>query len=245
VYELEISTSDYILTLGRGRRYVPIGYIKSHLVVSRNAGGWSAFATGWYSVALRDPAAPYVKLRLIDTPALSGEYDCNYSLDMSSEASDAYARRDHLIDAVALMHSAKKSVSFACQQRLRLYQRNLQFCNLTVVNSFSNPEELIQRGSIIYEKESTHDEEGQPREPTHREVLDQLRGDRTSHFKLLFGPFMSTAQFFVDRNPKAEFAYIELLSRNTVCNILASWVASWKKGNQQSPNGEPSDEMEE
>lgn len=69
VFDMEISTSNYVLTLKRSGRCVPIGYIESHIVVSRNAGGWSVFTETRYSIALRDPAAPYAKLRLIDTSA--------------------------------------------------------------------------------------------------------------------------------------------------------------------------------
>jgi GTPase SAR1 family protein len=221
IYDLEVPFTDYKLVHAQDDTDYEVPSLDDEETFLTGA-WWRKQTRSKYKVVPKQPDGLCFRLRLIDTPGLDDSEGKDYEnmgdvLGMLNKMSQKPVRWEREINAVVLVYNANSAFSFSFQKTLRNYQRCMPnlFGGLAVINTnFSVTTWAQKRQHFIRENLLQGSETAKTR---------LMRERRTEFTRILD---RSATHFFIDSKPRNNFMFDELLSRNTVSDILNFWAAS-------------------
>ncbi|KAK3329985.1 hypothetical protein B0H66DRAFT_42662 [Apodospora peruviana] len=219
-YDLEVPTSDYTLVDKGTRQDFEVPDIAMDEEKLLNGNRWKKMTSQKYHVRLRNPDAPYLRLHLIDTPGLDDSEGKDYenmedvlgTLNRLSQADEAWKRQ---LNAIVLVYNANNAFCSSFQSIIRHYHQCMPnlFGTMAVVNTHFDLVNLSQKRAHLIREKLLNTNTG---DSARRRILK----GRADDFKKLHGQGLSPTHFFIDNRPTSRSAYAELLSRNTISDIL-------------------------
>lgn len=220
-YDLEVPLTDYkLVQVANGEDYaVPELDREAEFL---GAGWWRKQTHSKYAITKRQPNGPRMRLRLIDTPGLDDCEGKDYEnmeavLKFLNEKAQSTEKWERDIHALVFVYNFNGSFTRSFQQTLKDYERCMPnlFGGLTVVNTNFNVAAWAQkRQHLIREQLLGSTETAKVR----------IMKERRAAFAKISN--RNPAHFFIDNKPKESLAFDELLSCNTICDILNYWSNS-------------------
>ncbi|KAK1750069.1 hypothetical protein QBC47DRAFT_332421 [Echria macrotheca] len=224
-YDVEIPTSEYIMfdRETRGHADVPDIAVDEQRVLENN--WWRKQSTSRFDIRLQDPDAPYLRLRLIDTPGLDDSANKDFenmqdvltTLNGLSKSPNEWERN---VNAIVLIYNSNNAFSYSFQTVIKHYHDCMPnlFGGLAVVNTHFDLASLgRKKAHLIRDKLLSS-----PADSARASIIKQ----RAADFRQALGEKLSPRHFFLDSKPKETLAYAELLSRNTIAHIVSFWSAA-------------------
>ncbi|OIW28704.1 hypothetical protein CONLIGDRAFT_390352 [Coniochaeta ligniaria NRRL 30616] len=224
-FDVEIPTSEYIMFDRETRREVDVPDIAvdEHRVLDGN--WWRKQSSSRFDIRLRDPDAPYLKLRLIDTPGLDDSANKDFenmqdvltALNALAKSSEEWKRS---INAIVLVYNSNNAFSFSFQTVIKHYHQCMPnlFGGLAVINTHFDLANLSRKKAHLIRDRLLSSNADNAR----ANIIKQ----RAADFKKALGENLGPSHFFLDSKPKETLAYPELLSRNTIASIVSFWRAA-------------------
>ncbi|KAL8389057.1 hypothetical protein RB595_008822 [Gaeumannomyces hyphopodioides] len=215
VYDLDIQHSPYaIFDRHTGQEVPDITTDETNLIRNWRKGSKD------YELRPLDRNAPYLKLRLIDTPGLDDSEGGDYqnmesilsTLNSMSQAEMPWKRK---INALVLVYSSKNPFSSSFQTAVRNYHQCMPnlFSTMAFVNTHFDVNHLRQERDKLVRLKQFLDK---PDESARRAIARS----RADAFRELVGLGLEPTYFYVDNRPPRHNLWSELLSRNTIINFI-------------------------
>lgn len=220
-YDLEVPLTDYkLVQVANGEDYaVPELDREAEFLV---AGWWRKQTRSKYAIKKRQPNGPRMRLRLIDTPGLDDCEGKDYEnmeavLKFLNEKAQSSEKGEREIHALVFVYNFNSSFTHSFQQTLKDYERCMPnlFGGLTVVNTNFNVTAWAQKRQHLIREQLL--------ESTETAKVRIMKERRAAFSKI---SNRNPAHFFIDNKPKESLAFDELLSCNTICDILNYWSNS-------------------
>ncbi|KLU82806.1 hypothetical protein MAPG_01874 [Magnaporthiopsis poae ATCC 64411] len=219
-YDLEVPMSQYVL-IDRMTGEVVDGIASDEATLMTQ---WRRIKATDYAIRMADANPLYLKLHLIDTPGLDDSEGKDYenmedvlgTLNRLSQAKEPWKRK---LNAMVLVYNSNNSFSGSFQTIVQNYHKCMPnlFETMAVVNTHFDMANLSQkrlhllRQGVISAAESAR-----------RAVM----GTRAEDFKRLVGLPLAPTHFHVDNRPGDRNAYADIVSRNTIADLVAFLAAS-------------------
>ncbi|KAK0741549.1 hypothetical protein B0T18DRAFT_420344 [Schizothecium vesticola] len=224
-YDVEIPTSEYVMFDRETRNEVDVPDIAVHEHKVLDGNWWRKQSSSRFDIRLRDPDAPYLKLRLIDTPGLDDSANKDFenmqdvltTLNTLAKSPDEWQRN---INAIVLVYNANNAFSYSFQTVIKHYHQCMPnlFGGLAVINTHFDLASLGRKKAHLLRDKLL----SSPNDSARASIVKQ----RATDFRKALGETLSPSHFFLDSKPKETLAYPELLSRNTIAHIAAFWRAA-------------------
>ncbi|KAK0636073.1 hypothetical protein B0T17DRAFT_612857 [Bombardia bombarda] len=221
-FDVDVPTSEYVLIDREKRQVFDVPDIATDEDKVLGGGWWRRQRSDMYDIRPRDPQAPYLRLRLIDTPGLDDSENKDFenmedvlrTLNNLSRSSEEWERQ---ISAIVLVYNSNNPFSFSFQTVIKHYHQCMPnlFGGLAVVNTHFDLANLSRRKAHLIRDKLL----GSDKDSARNSIIKQ----RAEDFRKALGETLSPNHFFLDSKPKETLAYPELLSRNTVAHILSFW----------------------
>ncbi|KAL8419276.1 hypothetical protein RB594_002480 [Gaeumannomyces avenae] len=221
VYDLDVQLSQYaIFNKETGLEIPDITADEMSLIRNWRKGSKDG------ELMLLNPHAHYVKLRLIDTPGLDDSEGKDYqnmesvlgALNSMSQAEETWKRK---INALVLVYNSKNTFSSSFQAAVKNYHQSMPnlFGTMAFVNTHFDVNHLRQERSKLVQLKQLLDK---PEESARRAIAV----GRADAFRKLVGLGLKPTYFYVDNRPPAGKLWSELLSRNTIIDLVTYLAAS-------------------
>ncbi|KAF5021792.1 hypothetical protein F66182_6167 [Fusarium sp. NRRL 66182] len=223
-YYVEVPTSDYMLVDKETSLdfEVPDLAMDEEKILSGNR--WKKMTSVKYNIRLQDPNAPYLKLHLIDTPGLDDSKGRDFenmedvlsTLNRHAQSKEPWMRQ---LNAIVLVYNANNAFSSSFQDIIKYYHQCMPnlFGTMAVVNTHFDLVNLSQKRQHLIRDGFLNKTDN-----ARRRILK----GRAEDFKKLHGQGLDPTHFFIDNRPPERSAYAELLSRNTISDIIMYLHAS-------------------
>jgi len=221
IYNFEVPLTDYkLVTIGDERDYDIPDLDDEEKFLS--GAWWKKQTRTKCAIRPRRRHGPVIKLRLIDTPGLDDSDGKDYEnmedvLSTLNRLAQSPVKWEREIDALALVYNANGSFSYSFQKTLKDYERCMPnlFGGLSVINTnFSVTNWASKRQHLIREQLLGSTETSKIR----------IIKERRAEFAKILG--RNPTHFFIDNKPKSNFMFDELVSCNTISDILNFWANS-------------------
>lgn len=220
-YDLEVPLTDYkLVQVGNGEDYaVPNSDREDEFL---GAGWWRKQTRAKYAVKKCQPNGPRMRIRLIDTPGLDDCDGTDYEnmeavLKFLNEKAQSFEKWEREIHALVFVYNFNSSFTYSFQQTLKDYERCMPnlFGGLTVVNTYFNVTAWAQKRQHLIQEQLLGSTET---------AKVRIMKERRAEFSKILN--RNPTHFFIDNKPKKSLAFDELLSCNTICDILNYWSNS-------------------
>lgn len=218
VYDLELPLTDYkLISIENGRDYDVPSIEEEEKIL---AGAWWKKQTkAKFAIKQRHHHSPLVRLRLIDTPGLDDSEGKDYEnmkdvLEILNTMAKSPVKEERSINALALVYNANSPFSYSFQKTLKDYERSMPnlFGGLAVINTnFSVTAWAQKRQHLLQEKLLGSSETAK----------DRVIRERRAEFAKILG--RNPSHFYIDNKPNKRYMYDELVSCNTISDILNFW----------------------
>lgn len=220
-YDLEVPLTEYkLVQVANGEDHaVPELDMEDEFL---GAGWWKKQTRSKYAVKKRQQDGPCMRLRLIDTPGLDDCGGRDYEnmeavlkfLNEKAQSSEKWEREIH---ALVFVYNFNGSFTYSFQQTLKDYERCMPnlFGGLTVVNTNFNVTAWAQKRQHLIREQLLGSTET---------AMVRIMKERRAAFARILN--RNATHFFIDNKPKESLAFDELLSCNTISDILNYWSNS-------------------
>lgn len=220
-YDLEIPLTDYkLVQVANGEDYAVPDVDREDEFLG--AGWWKKQTRSKYAVKKCQPNGPRMRLRLIDTPGLDDSDGTDYEnleavLKFLNEKAQSLEKWEREIHALVFVYNFNNSFTYSFQQTLKDYERCMPnlFGGLTVVNTNFNVTAWAQKRQLLIREQLLGSTEA---------AKVRIMKERRAEFAKTLN--RNPTHFFIDNKPKESLAFDELLSCNTICDILNYWSNS-------------------
>ena len=183
---------------------------------------WKKQTKSRLAIKQRQSHGPCIRLRLIDTPGLDDSEGKEYEnmkdvLGMLNTMAQSLIKEERDINALALVYNSNGSFSYSFQKTLKDYERSMPnlFGGLAVINTNFSVTALAQKRQHLIREHLLGSSET---------AKDRVVKERRAEFSKILG--RNPAHFFIDNKPNSKYMYDELLSCNTISDILNFWANS-------------------
>ena len=223
IYTLEVPLTDYLLIdLNTGAEHeVPNPHDEEHIF---KEAWWKKQTRSKYAIRARQAHDPRIQLRVIDTPGLDDSEGKDFEnmsnvLATLNDLSMAPLEWERSVHTIFLVYNANNCFSNSFQNVIENYERCMpnRFGGLSVVNTNVSMTVLAQKRQHLLRNEVLG---------TSENARSRTVKERQADFAKIFGSGRNPTHFFIDNRPGATLAYDELVSRNTISNILNFWAES-------------------
>ena len=221
VYDLEVPLTDYkLVEIDGGRDYEVPSLEEEEKIL---AGAWWRKQTrSRLAIKQRQAHGPLIRLRLIDTPGLDDSEGKDYEnmehvLGTLNTLAQSPNEEDRGINALALVYNANGSFSYSFQKTMKDYERSMPnlFGGLAVINTNFSVTALAQKRQHLIREHLLG---------TSETAKDRVVKERRAEFYRILG--RNPAHFFIDNKPNSKYMYDELVSCNTISDVLSFWANS-------------------
>ena len=221
VYDLEVPLTDYKLVEIEGGRDYEVPSVEEEEKILAGA-WWKKQTKSRLAIKQRQSRGPLIRLKLIDTPGLDDsegkDYDnMEHVLGMLNELAQSPNEEDRGINALALVYNANGAFSYSFQKTMKDYERSMPnlFGGLAVINTNFSVTALAQKRQHLIREHLLG---------TSETAKDRVVKERRAEFFRILG--RNPAHFFIDNKPNSKYMYDELVSCNTISDVLNFWANS-------------------
>lgn len=221
VYDLEVPLTDYkLVSIEDGADYDVPSIEEEEKIL---AGAWWKKQTkSKLAIKQQHLNGPLIRLRLIDTPGLDDSEGKDYEnmkdvLEILNKMASSPVEEERAINALALVYNANSPFACSFQKTLKDYERSMPnlFGGLAVINTnFSVTAWAQKRQRLLQEKLLGSSETAK----------DRVIRERRAEFAKILG--RNPSHFYIDNKPNSRYMYDELVSCNTVSDVLNFWANS-------------------
>ncbi|TGJ83242.1 hypothetical protein E0Z10_g5512 [Xylaria hypoxylon] len=177
-----------------------------------------------YEIKPVDGHCPSMKLRLIDTPGLDDSEGKDFEnmadiLEILNKLSKSPVVWETKIHAIVFIYNSENAFSHSFQGVVKDYYRCMPnlFGGLCVINTHFNTSALSKKRANFIQNNIIGAGDN---------ARQRIIKERAREFAKILGEGFNPTHFFVDSKPNGKQAYEDLVSRNTITDILTFWAGS-------------------